>query len=341
VPKAIAFSLIFVINSCEPWFFICDSFTIYGISVAQKLFNFLRMCDIALLPSQIPQKWTLRQYWEYFFTFYTNDMRNALKKQNKPYCSQNAILPEDRTAAYYGKLAYKLVIQYAMYHVFRWYYLNYPPNSNPPARRFANFYDPKELLDHFVFGLTLCFTLSLLYNIIFHVVVEVLHTPFEPVMNSPFFATSFRDFWSNRWNMFVKENLHRIVFQPTMVWLKSVTPHSKNKLWKPPVWHALIGAFATFLFSGIIHEWVIVILTRQSTTWENLLFFVIQGIITTAEVILTRSLKRHFGLQLKMPFWIAIPLNTLAFLITTPFFLNPWMRADLLSKLALYTVIRL
>jgi hypothetical protein len=58
-------------------------------------------------------------------------------------------------------------------------------------------------------------------------------------MNSPFQSTSFRDFWSNRWNMSVKINLHRIGFQPVMAVLRWISGIKDGE--KSPAWHGIFG----------------------------------------------------------------------------------------------------
>ena len=74
---------------------------------------------------------------------------------------------------------------------------------------------------------------------------------------------------------------------------------------------------------------------KQPTTWENMLFFLSHGAITTAEVFISKFCKRAFGLDpiASAPKWIAIPVTSFLFLITTPLFLNPWVREDLLTGL--------
>ena len=151
-------------------------------------------------------------------------------------------------------------------------------------------------------------------------------------MNSPFFARSFRDFWSNRWNITVKESLHRLGFQPALRLLKSFSSSSRKKDWKIPAWHYLVGGLAAFIVSGLVHEWLIHVLQATPVTGENMLFFVIHGAITTTEVLLAKIGKRWLGFDpiKSIPHWVATPITLLLFLITSPLFLNPWVRHNLL-----------
>ena len=63
-------------------------------------------------------------------------------------------------------------------------------------------------------------------------------------MNSPFISTSFRDFWSNRWNMSVKINLHRLGFVPVMAACRWMSGTQQGE--KSPTWHAIFGALGIF-----------------------------------------------------------------------------------------------
>ena len=188
----------------DPLILECNPYIIYGCFTCHKAYNFLRMMDIALLPREVVLSWTLRNYFEYFYTFYTKKMRIDLKAHGKRSESKYAIQPKDRTPEYYGRLAWKMLTQYIVFNLLEYYSLQYPPDRYPPVRAFANLFHPKQVLDSLVFGLRLCLLLSLNYNFAFHFLCSLLDAPFEPIMNAPFYSRSFRDFWSNRWNAVVK-----------------------------------------------------------------------------------------------------------------------------------------
>jgi hypothetical protein len=304
------------------------------------------VADIALLEPALVRSWTWREFCEYFYTYHTLVMRKELQMAGKQSGTPRAVPYEARNASYYGRWAWKMTWQYAVYHVLIWYLQTYPPNNNPSVKTFANILDAKQMLDNLVFGLILCILLSLSYNLTFHLFCDLLKAPFEPIMNSPLLSTSLRDFWSHRWNYTVKENLHRLGFKPTLKVLKvlstgnlhqdsSKPSDDKSVQFKHPAWHFLLGAFGAFFVSGLIHEWLVLVLMEQTTTWENMLFFLIHGALTTSEVVLSRTGKSLLGYDpvAAIPRIISIPATAAIFLVTSPLFLNPWVREELMIRL--------
>lgn len=159
--RLIYWSIPFALASCAPVMFDCEPFRFFGILTCFNLFNFLRITDVALQHWNVVYSWSLSDYYEYFFTFYTRQQRSTLKAQGKRAGSPFAVMPEDRHAGYYGRFAWKMLVQYTAYHLLAWYAEAYPPNRDPPVRRLANIFDLKEMTDNFVFGLTLCLLLSI------------------------------------------------------------------------------------------------------------------------------------------------------------------------------------
>jgi hypothetical protein len=134
--------------------------------------------------------------------------------------------------------------------------------------------------------------------------------------------------------MTIKENLYRIGFLPTMRILCYLTPNKKTG-WRPPQLYALIGAMSSFFISGLIHEWMILVLAETPTTWESMIFFIIHGALTTAEVIAGKLGRKWLGYDpiKSSPKWLSIPITYIVFLCTAPFFLNPWVRDQLEIRL--------
>ena len=134
--------------------------------------------------------------------------------------------------------------------------------------------------------------------------------------------------------MTIKENLYRVGFVPTMKILSYLTPRKKRGS-RPPQWHLLIGAMSSFFISGLIHEWMMLVLAAQPTTWESMIFFLIHGVLTTSEVIVGKLGKKWLGYDpiKSAPKWLSIPITYVVFLSTAPFFLNPWVRDKLEIRL--------
>lgn len=92
---------------------------------------------------------------------------------------------------------------------------------------------------------------------------------------------------------------------------------------------------SAFLVSGLFHEWMVLVLMGRSTHWENLIFFLMQGVITAMEVYLVQLWKSAFGYDpiKTAPQWISTPITLLLFLAMSPLFLNPYVREDILLLL--------
>ena len=93
-----------------------------------------------------------------------------------------------------------------------------------------------------------------------------------------------------------------------------------------------IGAF---FVSGLIHEWVIACASTRPTTLEQLNFFLIHGLITVLQVIFEKIIKKVLGRNplSKLPNIICIAITWVLFLMTTSFFVNPWVREDIINRI--------
>ncbi|KAL1209652.1 putative long-chain-alcohol O-fatty-acyltransferase 2 [Cardamine amara subsp. amara] len=97
----------------------------------------------------------------------------------------------------------------------------------------------------------------------------------EPVFNEPYLSTSLHDFWSRRWNLMVPAVLRPTVHIP-------VQRFSTRLLGPNRAFYA--GILATFLVSGLMHELIYFYIIRKSPTWEVTCFFVLHGVVTSAEI---------------------------------------------------------
>ncbi|MCX5868326.1 MAG: hypothetical protein NT009_12785 [Proteobacteria bacterium] len=97
-----------------------------------------------------------------------------------------------------------------------------------------------------------------------------------PIYREPILATSPWDFWSNRVNLYVGQSLFKYLFLPLA-----------NRM------GAVAGVLATFLFSGLIHEYQFDVSSNKITGYL-LLFFALQGLAVAAELVIKRILRRRF-----------------------------------------------
>jgi hypothetical protein len=158
IPRWLYALIPFLVTAVDPLLFETTEFRALATTSCFKLFLFLRLLDVGLLPRATVETWTAQDYGEYLVTLYTRNVQppeKRLKGPNRP------VPPENQNARYYGKLAYTVVTQYIVYHFLIFYMRHFMTNQDPEPRRFANLANPKEILDHMVFCATLCIMLSL------------------------------------------------------------------------------------------------------------------------------------------------------------------------------------
>eukprot|EP00531_Pseudo-nitzschia_arenysensis_P002286 CAMPEP_0116115152 /NCGR_PEP_ID=MMETSP0329-20121206/354_1 /TAXON_ID=697910 /ORGANISM="Pseudo-nitzschia arenysensis, Strain B593" /LENGTH=308 /DNA_ID=CAMNT_0003608565 /DNA_START=107 /DNA_END=1033 /DNA_ORIENTATION=+ len=117
---------------------------------------------------------------------------------------------------------------------------------------------------------------SLIYNLLYGV------QTYEVVLNPMLKSKSPTDFWGRRWNMLVHKGLKNGVYKPTR-------KHTSSKLW---------AVVATFVVSGIIHEYVnyVMFLGKWGNSggtedapidyrfqWKQMIFFGWNGILILLE----------------------------------------------------------
>lgn len=89
----------------------------------------------------------------------------------------------------------------------------------------------------------------------------------EPVFDAPYKSTSLQDFWGRRWNLMITAILRPSVYFPVRSRFGTAA-----------------GVVAVFLVSGLMHEWMFYYITMEPPTGEVMLFFLIHGVCTVAEV---------------------------------------------------------
>ncbi|CAF3009687.1 unnamed protein product [Rotaria socialis] len=155
-------------------------------------------------------------------------------------------------------------------------------------------------------------SISAVTNITFSVSAIIWTIPVQATFPAfPFTSCSIREFWSRRWNLFVKHLLHRISFIVIPNWV-GVSQTMSNT----------IRGLISFVLSGILHELLFVMSTGQ-WSGKNLAFFLLHAVLVTIEIIWDR---RRRTVQSTQQFfrW----LQTMAvMLITSPLFFDPWIEA--------------
>ncbi|KAI8927539.1 hypothetical protein BC831DRAFT_452267 [Entophlyctis helioformis] len=313
----------------------------------------LRLIDIATLNQSTTKRWSLMTYAQYFATFDTNEsraLRQAQMEKRAQHPSgftarrylERQITADKRDTTYYMWFAVSLFLQYAAYSACIYYIEHTTIEHNLPLRQPLIFFVTplKTIMDTYVMSIVICLLLNMGYTVVYHIFAEIFQTPFDPMMDNPFVSNSFRDFWSVRWNMMIKETLHRITFKPTMIALHILTVASGSKAvrkpdYKAPDWHMSLAAFNAFLFSALFHEWLILALMKNPTTWEQFMFFTIHGLFSVGEVNFLKFIRFYPAIEsmvLAIPNWFSIFLTSTLFMALSPFFLNPYVREDFFIK---------
>lgn len=168
--------------------------------------------------------------------------------------------------------------------------------------------------------LTIILYLSIGYptNFGFGIYSLLSNIPMNPVFPSfPFVSTSIRDFWSYRWNNFVKSSLHLMSFVIIPKLIDPIIPMSKS-----------VKGLIAFALSGLIHEYAIYFM---SSKWSgrNLLFFLLHGLLILFEIKIKLPAKPT-TLHGKLIGWI---WTIGIFLITSPLFFEPLIETGIFANM--------
>ena len=169
--------------------------------------------------------------------------------------------------------------------------------------------------------------LDFFYTIIIGSISYMISAPFTEMFNNPFFATSLRDFWSNRSNKFIQRNIAILSFKPTVRALNYLLDIKDKK--KTPGWVLMIAGMNAFIFSALFHEVLMYFVldgigVEFELTWEQFLFFGIQGVVMSFEIFVGKLFKLEIGNFLG---WL---WATAVMLLTSPLFLNPLLKGNIL-----------
>lgn len=131
----------------------------------------------------------------------------------------------------------------------------------------------------------------------------------EP-FNTPMLARSPRDFWGERWNLFVQRWMRRNIFGPV----------GGRR-------HPLRGVVIVFVFSGLLHEYVIIAAlghVPDRVGWMTA-FFALHGLAVVAEVGLRHKRRRAAARRRGpgLPRAVAVAVHLVWLTATAPLFFGP------------------
>jgi hypothetical protein len=168
-------------------------------------------------------------------------------------------------------------------------------------------------------GLFICLFITMDFFISLLLVVPVslvFKRPYRPMFRNPLLSTSLREMWSARWNLIVKDVLHKAVF----------TIIVKNLQMSP-----VFASVMTFFMSALYHE-IIAFTILEEFSWLNLLFFTLHGFICVIESFVPRPYLIPAKLWRSLGWFYVL----VVFLFTGPLFMNPFVR---IIRSHLFTVV--
>lgn len=182
-----------------------------------------------------------------------------------------------------------------------------------------------NFLIYTLYAFILYFALGMLINLTFGFIGFVCNVYLHSIYPGyPFLATSLHDFWSHRWNFYVKTILHRLTF----IALPKLIRFSV----KSPI-HLAVSGWIAFFISGLLHEFMFFIaMDDYQSTGKSFLFFMIHGTLVAAELTIKKLAHRK---RLVHPFvgWL---WTVCALYVTSSLFFDPCTESDCLNSLKSY-----
>ncbi|KAJ3258159.1 hypothetical protein HK103_003977 [Boothiomyces macroporosus] len=247
------------------------------------------------------------------------------KRFNLP-TDPRTIKPQDLQLSYVLKYTGTGLLKYFLYSLILSYVRETRFHWNPTKLQLYQFDDPWVAIDLYLLGLALSLLLDYADHLLILPLCYIFKMEYTPIMNAVYLSCSVREFWGSRWNSMIQRGLKCSIFDPVLEALKGFPIPFKFKV--------TIATLLTFVFSAIMHEWCILIVCDEPTTYEQLAFFTVQAFICTFEVLVSIMFKRIFGLKIGhvFPKVVQVLWATIAVLSTSPLFLNPFIRGKVFDK---------
>ncbi|KAI8839964.1 hypothetical protein BJ741DRAFT_597527 [Chytriomyces cf. hyalinus JEL632] len=231
---------------------------------------------------------------------------------------------EDRNSLFYIQFLAQQVVHIFVFNVGLAYYEARPFPALQP-RFLIPFQDTELMMECLIFVLVAMSLMQLYYDTAMLATAVLTGCKFYPLHNAPYFATSFRDFWSHRWNLPIKSCLHQFVFAPVLRYSKSLKGELKLRTHRIS---AVIATMAVFTFSGLMHEFNAV--TALLGVWprgDNMRFFLLNGLLCVGQEMFQTwtGYGRKWG---RSGMWRCLGwmLTASVLLSMSPFFIAPYTK---------------
>ncbi|KAJ3285198.1 hypothetical protein HDU79_007504 [Rhizoclosmatium sp. JEL0117] len=289
-------------------------------------------------------KWTLFDYCQFLATSDNvptlaeaeRKAQQALKdgtKRKERKWTPKIVKAEERNGAFYLSMAIGLVAHYLFYGFALAYCRKYEYNT---PTGFLSLFDWKGVLDHVMFFILFYCDIWISYVLATLGMVIALGAPYTPIFDQPYLATSLRDFWSHRWNYPIKLTFHRLVFTPLLSlfesYNKATSPNTSKH--RHTELQLVTATFASFCFSAMFHEYILVLLMPDEKAGVQFTFFIINGVLCIAQIWLQRmtgfGISWGFGRGWKVVGWA---LTAATLLTTAPLFVGSYARTGTMMQL--------
>ncbi|UJR29955.1 hypothetical protein I4U23_017502 [Adineta vaga] len=191
--------------------------------------------------------------------------------------------------------------------------------------RNSHFFSLIHFFIYALYGFIFYFALGMVINLVFGIMGFFWNVHIRSIYPGyPFLPVGLHDFWSRRWNIYIKTILHRIAFLalPKLTGLKDKS--SQGRI-------ISAGVFAFFV-SGLLHEFMYTVSMDRWSGGKYMLFFLIHGILVGIELILQGLFKRK-PLFSKFIGWM---YTIFALYATSHLFCDPWIEVDCFATLKTY-----
>jgi hypothetical protein len=182
------------------------------------------------------------------------------------------------------------------------------------------FYLP-HFVTYVVYGFIIYFALGMVVNLVFGLMGFFWNVHLRSFFPGyPFFPTSLHDFWSRRWNVYVKSILQRIAF----IALPKLTGHGEKSNER-----LIYGGLFAFFVSGLLHEFMYTVSMGRLSGGKNMLFFLIHGTFVGIELLI-QGIRRQKQIVPPLIGWV---YSILAIYSTGYLFCDPWIEVDCFATL--------
>jgi hypothetical protein len=161
---------------------------------------------------------------------------------------------------------------------------------------------------YYLLGLNFYLFIGMSGGLVFAVFECLYGVNLHSMMFSPWFSSSPREFWSQRWNKLFRDMFHDLCY---------------SKLFKNYM-NSTASALLAFVFSAFLHELgIILAFGAENANFDNFYFFFLHGIVTILQVIL----ENHWpAVSKRVPWAVKVLINGLFFAYSAQFFFGPYER---------------